>query len=129
MTRAALKVAERPLAPAGKGRRVVVVLSSQLAYLVGARDRVRRTVSVSTGRAGHRTPRGTYRVYRRARRSFSYEYGMWLRWAAYFEAGYALHGSWRVPARPASHGCVRVPVPFAREVYDFARLGTKVAVR
>lgn len=128
-TRASLQQAERPSAPQGKGRRLVVLLSKQLAYLVGKRDRVRRAILVSTGRKGFRTPRGTFEVFWRERRSWSSEYGVWLRWSAYFHRGYAFHGSWKVPARPASHGCVRVPIPFARNVYDFARLGTKVVVR
>ena len=33
-----------------------------------------------------------------------------------------------MPPYPASHGCVRVPVPEAREVYDFAGIGTAVLV-
>jgi lipoprotein-anchoring transpeptidase ErfK/SrfK len=32
---------------------------------------------------------------------------------AYFNGGIALHGAPSVPTRPASHGCVRVPMPFA----------------
>jgi hypothetical protein len=38
--------------------------------------------------------------------------------------------SWSVPFPPfpASHGCVRVPAPEARGVYEFASLGTAVVV-
>jgi N-acetylmuramoyl-L-alanine amidase len=128
-TRATLRRAERPAAPPGKRRRVAVSLSSQLAYLVGKRDYVRRAILVSTGRRGFRTPRGAFEVFWRERRSWSSEYGVVLPWAAYFRGGYAFHGSWTVPGRPTSHGCVRVPAPFARDVFGFARLGTKVVVR
>jgi peptidoglycan hydrolase-like protein with peptidoglycan-binding domain len=128
-TRAALKGAARPRAAFGSGRRICISLSRQLVYLVDGKGRVRRTLSVSTGRARHRTPRGTFSIFWRERRSWSTVYGTWLPWAAYFHKGYALHGSWKVPARPVSHGCVRVPAPFARDVFDFARLRTKVVVR
>jgi peptidoglycan hydrolase-like protein with peptidoglycan-binding domain len=128
-TRSALRSATRPSAPFGSGRRIAVSLSRQLAFLVGRRDRVRRTLSVSTGRPRYRTPRGSFRIFWRERRSWSVVYGTWLPWAAYFHKGYALHGAWTVPARPVSHGCVRVPQPFARAVYGFARLETKVVVR
>jgi len=33
-----------------------------------------------------------------------------------------------VPAYPASHGCVRIPLSEAAAVYAFARLGVTVAV-
>jgi hypothetical protein len=33
-----------------------------------------------------------------------------------------------VPPYPASHGCVRVPPPFAQELYEFASQGTVVVV-
>lgn len=128
-TRSVLRQAERPAAPFGTGRRVAIWLPRQLAFLVDRRERVRRTLSVSTGRRGRRTPTGSFKVFWRERRSWSLVYNTWLPWAAYFHRGYAFHGSWKVPARPASHGCVRVPAPFAREVFDFARLGTKVVVR
>jgi N-acetylmuramoyl-L-alanine amidase len=129
VTGSALRSALRPRAPAaGAGRRLVVSLSRQLAFLVGSGGLVRRTVSVSTGKAGYRTPRGSFRVYRRERRSWSYPYRVWLPWAAYFHGGYALHGYRSVPSYPASHGCVRVPLPFAGGVYAFATLGTKVVV-
>jgi N-acetylmuramoyl-L-alanine amidase len=128
-TRSALRRAARPRAAFGSGRRILVDLSRQLAFLVGKRDRVRRTLSVSTGRRRYRTPRGAFRIFWRERRSWSVVYGAWLPWAAYFHRGYALHGSWSVPARPVSHGCVRVPQPFARAAYRFARLETRVLVR
>ena len=109
------------------GRRIEVWLRRQLAFLVED-DRVVRAVAVSTGRSGYATPPGRYRVYRREPRSWSVPYGVWLPWAAYFVRGIAFHAHADVPPYPASHGCVRVPEPFAREVYSFARIGTRVVV-
>jgi peptidoglycan hydrolase-like protein with peptidoglycan-binding domain len=129
-TRAALGTARRPTPILSRpGRRIEVSLRRQIAFLVAGRT-VRRTVSVSTGRRGYATPTGSFSVYRRERLSWSRPYRVWLPWAAYFHPrGIAFHSSPNVPARPVSHGCVRVPPPFAREVYRFAQIGTRVLVR
>ncbi|MGQ0679119.1 MAG: L,D-transpeptidase family protein [Actinomycetota bacterium] len=39
---------------------------------------------------------------------------------SYFNGGIAFHGSPSVPTGPASHGCVRVPMPFATGFFDNA---------
>src|SRR5215211_1126965 len=128
-TSVALRTAYRPRPPRfGGERRVDVILSRQLAFLVSEAGRVRRTLSVSTGKAGFRTPTGRFRVYRRERWSWSPTYRAWLPWAEYFKGGNAIHGYPRVPAYPASHGCVRVPLPFARRVWRFSRMNTRVRV-
>ncbi len=48
--------------------------------------------------------------------------------SAYFIRGYAVHGYKSVPPFPASHGCLRVPIPDARAIFDWLRMGTKVFV-
>ena len=127
-TQAALRRAEVPRPPTTRGgKRIDVSLDDQLAFLV-EHGRVRRTVAVSTGRRGYATPRGRFAIYRRERRSWSVPYSVWLPWAAYFTGGVAFHAYPDVPPYPASHGCVRVPPPMAREVYEFAQLGTRVRV-
>jgi lipoprotein-anchoring transpeptidase ErfK/SrfK len=55
-------------------------------------------------------------------------YKTWLPYACYWNAGWALHGYASVPAQPASHGCARLPLPEARIVYAFARIGTPLRV-
>ncbi|MGH2690043.1 MAG: L,D-transpeptidase, partial [Actinomycetota bacterium] len=48
---------------------------------------------------------------------------------AYFNGGIAFHGAPSVPATPASHGCVRLPMPFADWFADKASaVGTTVHV-
>ena len=128
-TRAALQTARRPrpLLASG-GKRIEVSLSRQVAFLV-QRGVVTRTVAVSSGRRGYRTPRGSFSIYRRSEMEWSEAYEVWLPWAAFFVRGIAFHSYREVPPYPASHGCVRVPPPFAREVYRFARIGTRVVVR
>ena len=127
-TQAALEKAKRPNPRLARdGRRIEVWRARQVAFLV-VNGKVSRTIQVSTGKRGYTTPAGSYRVFRRERRSWSYSYRVWLPWAAYFNRGIALHGYRDVPPYPASHGCVRVPMPFAPGVYDFARIGTRVQV-
>jgi len=52
-------------------------------------------------------------------------------WSTFFHRGYALHGApWRTSfGYAASHGCVNLPVPVAKWVYDFAPIGTPVVTR
>ena len=49
-------------------------------------------------------------------------------WTSFFHRGYALHGApWRDSfGYAASHGCINLPVPVAKWVYDFATVGTTV---
>jgi peptidoglycan hydrolase-like protein with peptidoglycan-binding domain len=44
----------------------------------------------------------------------------------YFIGGYAIHGYADVPAYPASHGCLRVPIPNARQIYDWVDIGDPI---
>jgi len=129
-TYAALRTAVRPLPTTSSGRagkRIEVLLDKQVALLI--RDgRVRRVIAVSTGAPGYDTPAGSFRVFRKEVRSWSYPYSVWLPYASYFNRGIAFHGYASVPTYPASHGCVRVPFAFMREVYRFAAKGTPVRV-
>jgi peptidoglycan hydrolase-like protein with peptidoglycan-binding domain len=46
--------------------------------------------------------------------------------SAYFIRGYAIHGYVSVPTYPASHGCLRVPIPNARQIFDWIDLGDQI---
>ena len=48
--------------------------------------------------------------------------------STYFIRGYAIHGYYDVPTYNASHGCLRVPIPDARAIYDWVRLGDRIDV-
>jgi lipoprotein-anchoring transpeptidase ErfK/SrfK len=89
---------------------------------------VRRVVHASTG-ARPPTPQGHFSVVRRLRKSWSHRYRVWLRYALYFHRGLAIHAFPIVPDRPASHGCVRIPLEDARFVFGAAPLGTPVLIR
>jgi lipoprotein-anchoring transpeptidase ErfK/SrfK len=127
VTRARLATARRPEAGSGARSRIVIDVGRQVALLVrGAR--VARAIHVSTGAAATPTPTGRFRVYRKERDSWSVPFRVWLPWASYFSGGVALHGYPDVPAYPASHGCVRIPLSEAPTVYAFASLGIPVDV-
>jgi hypothetical protein len=44
----------------------------------------------------------------------------------YFVGGYAIHGYSPVPAYPASHGCLRIPIASAKRVYAWVSLGDTI---
>jgi lipoprotein-anchoring transpeptidase ErfK/SrfK len=128
LTQRALARATRP-APLtkGKGTRVEILLDRQVLLLV-RRGRVVRTIHVSTGKRGFRTPAGRYEVLRKRLRSWSIPYEVWLPWASYFVGGFAIHQAKSVPVRPASHGCVRVTRYDARWLFRRTLVGTPVRV-
>ena len=49
-------------------------------------------------------------------------------WSSFFNGGEALHGAyWRESyGYSASHGCVNLPIPIAKWIYDWAPIGTPV---
>jgi peptidoglycan hydrolase-like protein with peptidoglycan-binding domain len=71
------------------------------------------------------TPRGRFLVYRKG---VGWEKG--ALGSVYYpndiSGGIAIHGSRNVPAEPASHGCIRIPMFAAREVSKLLKLGTIV---
>ena len=73
------------------------------------------------------TPRGRFVVYDK---SFGWEDGALgsVYYANYITGGVAIHGYESVPTRPASHGCIRIPMFAAREVSKLLALGTIVLV-
>jgi peptidoglycan hydrolase-like protein with peptidoglycan-binding domain len=105
-----------------------VDLARQVLLLVHD-GRVVRAIHVSTAAPGHYTPRGRFRVYRKETLSWSIPFKVWMPWANYFDGGFAIHGLASVPAYPASHGCIRVPLVEAPGLYASAGLGLPVWVR
>jgi cell wall hydrolase len=73
------------------------------------------------------TPRGRFVVYDK---SFGWENGVLgsVYYANYISGGVAIHGYLSVPAQPASHGCIRIPMFAARDVSKLLPVGTIVLV-
>ncbi|MGQ0588393.1 MAG: L,D-transpeptidase family protein [Sphingosinicella sp.] len=85
--------------------------------------------TVSTGRPGHATPTGSFPILEKRREHYSNLYNnapmpfmQRLTWD-----GIALHAG-QIPGRPASHGCVRLPLEFARLLFAATRVGGEVHI-
>ncbi|WP_217922530.1 L,D-transpeptidase family protein [Miltoncostaea oceani] len=128
-TLAALASAARPapVAAAGPGRRVELLLDRQIALAIQD-DRVVRAFHVSSGAAATATPPGSYAVTRKELRSWSVPFQVWLPYASYFVGGIAFHEYPEVPVYPASHGCVRMTSFDAPWMFAFLSTGTPVRV-
>lgn len=108
---------------ASHGRHIEADLTRQVIALI-SRGKVRRIYPTSSGKASTPTVLGSFRVYRKTPGTNS----LGMVDSAYFIGGYASHGYKSVPTYPASHGCLRVPVPDARSLFNWIHLGTKVDV-
>jgi len=86
------------------------------------------------------TPLGTFVIFQKKPRLYSYNLTLYADYACYFKAHYAIH-AWPVIVRtgslyhpeklgePASIGCVRVPKEYAKKIYDDIIVGkTKVTI-
>jgi hypothetical protein len=116
-----LAKASRPRPRVPRGDYLEVSKSRQTLYEV--RDgKVVNVVHVSTGATGN-TPVGTWRVYREV---FGWDWVLYH--PMYFLRGFAIHGYPSVPAWPASHGCVRVPLWLANGLRQRWGYGSVVRV-
>jgi hypothetical protein len=107
---------------------VAVSLEEQRAYVY--RNGIRIGVStVSSGKAGYRTPTGVFSVLQKDKdhRSKTYNdapmpYSERLTWG-----GVALHAG-GLPGYPSSHGCVHLPSEFARLLFQISPMGMVVVL-
>jgi lipoprotein-anchoring transpeptidase ErfK/SrfK len=103
------------------GNHVEVDKARQVLFEVRG-GKVALVVHVSTGATGN-TPLGEWHVYRRVP-----GWDWVLYYPSYFLRGFAIHGYPDVPAYPASHGCVRVPLWVATRLYSLQWDGEAVYV-
>lgn len=107
---------------------IVVSIPAQRAFVY--RDGVLIAVStVSTGSPGRDTPAGEFTILQKQvfHRSNLYSnapmpFMQRLTWD-----GIALHAG-HLPGYPASHGCIRLPAAFAKQLYELTELGGEVSV-
>ncbi|WP_375394663.1 L,D-transpeptidase [uncultured Sphingomonas sp.] len=115
------------IAPAGPVT-VIVSLKTQKAYAY--RNGVAIGVStVSTGTRGHATPTGVFTVLQKYADHVSNQYKgaampfmQRLTWG-----GIAMHAG-NLPGYPASHGCIRLPLAFAKLLFGITRMGVTVVI-
>jgi hypothetical protein len=85
--------------------------------------------TVSTGKAGKKTPTGVFTVLQKKVRHESsiYKGAQMPHMQRLTWTGIALHAG-NLPGYPASAGCVRLPVDFAAKLYTVTTLGTTVII-
>jgi peptidoglycan hydrolase-like protein with peptidoglycan-binding domain len=105
------------------GRHVEARLGKQVLALVNGANVV-DIYHISSGKPSTPTVRGEFHVYLKTPGTNAE--GMVD--SNYFIRGYAIHGYYDVPVFAASHGCLRVPIPDARRIYDWLSIGDVVWV-
>ena len=133
----ALRAATRPLPRYANYPHVEVDLQRQVLFIVDETGEVARILPVSTGNGElymdrgqihrARTPTGTFKVQRKIKGWRRSSLGL-LYYPSYIVNGIAIHGSPSVPTRPASHGCIRVPMFAARELSSLLSIGVEVLI-
>jgi hypothetical protein len=107
---------------------IIVSLPDQRAYVY--RNGVQIAASTcSSGKLGHRTPTGVFKILQKDKNHHSSTYNNApmpymnrLTWS-----GVALHAG-QLPGYPASHGCVRLPKQFAELLFGVTKLGMTVVI-
>ena len=117
------------LAARAKGVLTVVVSISKQQLTLYSDGRPIAHSRVSTGVPGHATPTGVFSVIQKDRWHHS---NIYSNAPMYFMqritwSGVAMHQG-VVPNGPASHGCIRLPEAFARQMWGITKLGARVIV-
>ncbi|WP_231745275.1 MULTISPECIES: L,D-transpeptidase family protein [Microbulbifer] len=140
---------------AGGTPHIKIDLSEQMAYFYKG-GRLAGMSPVSTGKAGHRTPPGTFRISEKKVNHRSNLYGHYVSRSGYVlrsnvdvrrdrrppgsvfrgasmdymmrvNGPISMHAGY-VPGYPASHGCIRLPWHMAKIFFAHASVGTKVSI-
>src|SRR3954467_6858398 len=142
------------VARAESGYSVEIDLEQQTAYLIRGR-RIVLASEISTGRSGHLTETGSFKIIEKERNHFSTLYGKIvdrngrtvvadadadmavprggkflpapMRYFMRFHDAIGMHAGY-LPGYPASHGCVRLPEQNAIAFFNAVEIGTPVHV-
>src|SRR5271154_1794373 len=107
---------------------VIVSIPDQLVYVY--RNGVRIAASTcSTGKLGHRTPTGVFKILQKDKnhRSSTYNNAPMPNMNRLTWSGIALHAG-QLPGYPASHGCVRLPKEFSELLFGVTKVGMTVVI-
>jgi peptidoglycan hydrolase-like protein with peptidoglycan-binding domain len=107
----------------GAGQHVEVSIAKQVLVLA-KNGKPQYTFHVSTGAPATPSDRGHFNFYSKTP-GFNSK-GMY--YSVYYNRGEATHGYASVPSYPASHGCVRNPIPNSVFIYNWIDLGMDVWV-
>jgi hypothetical protein len=111
------------IAHPGAGKHVEVDMSKQVMALSDDGE-AKYVFHVSTGAAATPSDPGGFTFYRKDPGFNSI--GMY--YSVYYNRGEATHGYKSVPPYPASHGCIRNPIPDSVFIYNWIDLGDKMYV-
>jgi lipoprotein-anchoring transpeptidase ErfK/SrfK len=117
--------------------RIDVDLSKQMLSVYDGSGKVTKVLPISSGSGkfyvseGEKrkavTPTGRFRAYRKIPGWRKSPLGL-MYYPVYIVGGVAIHGSPSVPRRPASHGCIRIPMSAAVAFFNSTPIGTEVVV-
>jgi hypothetical protein len=105
------------------GKHVEVDISRQVMALVDG-GAAKHVFHIATGAAATPSDQGAFTFYRKDPGFNSI--GMY--YSVYYNGGEATHGYHSVPPYPASHGCIRNPIPDSIFIYNWIDLGDKMYV-
>ena len=103
------------------GKHVEFDWSRQILVLAD-KGRPYRTYHTSSGTPATPTVFGSYRFYLQTPGTNA----KGMVHSSYFIRGYAIHGYPSVPNYPASHGCLRVPIPNASSIFNWVDIGDPI---
>jgi hypothetical protein len=112
-----------PVKYPGDGKHVEGNLGLQLLAEING-GKVYAIYPISSGKPSTPTILGRFRVYQRTPGYLPD--GMY--YSDFFYGGYAIHGYDPAPDYPASHGCMRLPIPDAISVWNWLSIGVPVDV-
>ena len=121
--------ANEDLAAKAKGvHTIIIALDRQMLTLYADGKPVAHS-RISTGTADHPTPMGVFSVIQKDRwhRSNIYDSAPMYYMQRITWSGVAMHQG-IVPNHPASHGCIRLPEAFARQMWGTTKLGARVII-
>jgi len=132
-----LMMADRPVPFETGAEHIEVDLDRQVLFLVDETGTVTRILPVSTGSGRLFTSQGVTREAQTwpGRYKIRSRIAGWktsplgrMYYPNYFMWGTAIHGYPSVPTRPASHGCVRIPMFAAKPFSRLAKIGMDVII-
>lgn len=107
---------------------LVVSLNNQTVTVYDGAKQI-ATAPISSGMRGHETPTGIFSLLEKNRHHYSNLYGgapmPFMQRVT--NSGVALHAG-QLPGYPASHGCVRLPYSFARNLFGITDIGARVII-
>lgn len=129
--------AEEPSRAQGKRIEVSIAEQELIAWQDGT---VVYRFVISTGKAGYETPKGHWKIHTKYENRWSRKWKVWMPYAMFWHPkwGYAFH---ELPYKPSSpnkrigasklgradsHGCVRLNLGDAKQLYEWASVGTPV---